>query len=172
MSSESQPISLERFAEAITELTLPSLHSKAAELRNSTFHLRRANVQLQPFADEGDGDCAEAIRENEQTIQSMERRVELLRLEVERRGMPWVEDPTVAQQKESTNGTQQSEQMHGDTNATTENAGAPRDGTDGTNGGEGHGTEQSANTRQERQEPQSSSSSARPQTEEEEGLYL
>ncbi|KAK7528970.1 uncharacterized protein IWZ02DRAFT_486962 [Phyllosticta citriasiana] len=166
MSSESHPISLERFAEAITELELPSLHGKAAELRNSIFHLRRSNVQLQPFADDGDSDCAEAIRENEQTIQSMESRVELLRLEVERRGMPWVEDPTVAQQKESANGTQQA----GDADSTTENAGAPRDGTDGTVGGVGHSTEQSANTRQERQRQESSA--GQQAEEEEEGLYL
>ncbi|KAK8192813.1 hypothetical protein IWZ00DRAFT_488611 [Phyllosticta capitalensis] len=174
MSSETQPISLERFAEAITELTLPSLHAKAAELRNSMFHLRRSNLQLQPFADEGDGDCADAIKENDATIQSMESRVELLRVEVvERRGMPWVEDPAAQQQKESVNGeaTQQSDEMHGDTNATTENATAPRDGTDGTGRSAGHGTtEQSANTRRESsgREPANTSS----ESIEEEGLHL
>ncbi|KAF4534327.1 hypothetical protein DIS24_g7983 [Lasiodiplodia hormozganensis] len=93
MSADSLPITPAAFAEAIKELTLPSLHAKAAELRNSIYHLRRSNVQLQPFADEGDRDCAEAIKENEEVMARMEDRIELLKLEVEvNRGMPWVED--------------------------------------------------------------------------------
>lgn len=93
MSADSLPITPAAFAEAIKELTLPSLHAKAAELRNSIYHLRRSNVQLQPFADEGDRDCAEAIRENEEVMARMEDRIELLKLEVEvNRGMLWVDD--------------------------------------------------------------------------------
>lgn len=105
MSSESLPISPAAFAEAIKELTLPSLHAKAAELRNSIYHLRRSNVQLQPFADEGDRDCADAIKENEEVMARMEDRIELLKLEVEvNRGMPWVEDAKTDQSKAQVNG--------------------------------------------------------------------
>lgn len=105
MSSEALPISPAAFADAIKELTLPSLHTKAAELRNSIYHLRRSNLQLQPFADEGDGDCADAIKENEEVMARMEDRIELLKLEVEvNRGMLWVEDAKPDQTKEQVNG--------------------------------------------------------------------
>ncbi|GME25522.1 hypothetical protein GTA08_BOTSDO03228 [Neofusicoccum parvum] len=116
MSAESNPISPAAFADAIKELTLPSLHAKAAELRNSIYHLRRSNVQLQPFADEGDRDCAEAIKENEEVMVRMEDRIELLKLEVEvNRGMPWVEDAKADLSKEQVNGDASGAQANGDT---------------------------------------------------------
>ena len=55
-------------------------------------HLVSSNQQLQPFADEGDSDCAEAIRENLLVMRRMEERVSLLKREVEGRGFKWGED--------------------------------------------------------------------------------
>ncbi|KAJ9668535.1 hypothetical protein H2201_001176 [Coniosporium apollinis] len=91
MSATSNPIPPERFAAALTELPLGSLHAKAAELRNSIAHLRRSNEQLAPYARDGDRECADAIQENEEVISRMEERVALLKAEVEGRGMMWVE---------------------------------------------------------------------------------
>ena len=92
MSSSSQPIPPHRFAEAIKELPLSNLHSKAAEIRNSIIHLEASNQQLEPYADDGDTDCAEAIQENVSVIQRMEERIRLLKVEVEARGFKWGED--------------------------------------------------------------------------------
>lgn len=92
MSSSSTPIHPHRFAEAIQVLPLSNLHFKAAELRNSIAHLRSSNQQLQPFADEGDYDCAEAIRENMEVMERMEERIILLKVEVEGRGYLWSDE--------------------------------------------------------------------------------
>lgn len=92
MSSTSTPIPPHRFAEAIKELPLANLYSKAAEIRNSISHLQSSNEQLQSLADEGDRDCAEAIQENVVVIQRMEGRIRLLKAEVEGRGSKWEED--------------------------------------------------------------------------------
>ncbi len=92
MSSSSQPIPPHRFAEAIKELPLSNLHSKAAEIRNSISHLEASNQQLKSYADDGDSDCAEAIQENLSVIQRMEERIGLLKVEVEGRGFRWGED--------------------------------------------------------------------------------
>ena len=91
MSASSTPITPSAFAAAIRDLPLGNLHSKAAELRNSIAHLHHSNEQLQPFAEEGDRECAEAIRENEEVIRRMEERIALLRQEVESRGFRWSE---------------------------------------------------------------------------------
>lgn len=82
MSSEAHPISPARFAEALKDLPLSTLHLKAAELRNSIAHLDYSNEQLQPFADGTetsvngvpDQDCVDAIRENEVVIARMQER--------------------------------------------------------------------------------------------------
>jgi len=92
MSSTSTPISRRRFAEAIKELPLANLHFKAAEIRNSISHLESSKQQLEPFANDGDRDCAEAIQENEVVIRRMEERIRLLRQEVEGRGFKWGKD--------------------------------------------------------------------------------
>ena len=92
MSSTSTPIPLPRFAEAITDLPLSNLHFKAAEIRNSIAHLKVSNQELKDFADGGDQDCAKALSENREVIESMEERILLLRREVERRGYTWGED--------------------------------------------------------------------------------
>lgn len=54
-------------------------------------HLVRSNEQLRPLADEGDDDCAEAVRENDEVMLRMRERLRLLRAEVERRGYGWEE---------------------------------------------------------------------------------
>ena len=89
MSASATPITLARFAAALPELPLSSLHAKGAELRNSIAHLRISNQELKSFADEGDADCKQAIEENEGVISSMEERINLLRKEVEARGYLW-----------------------------------------------------------------------------------
>ena len=92
MSFDATPITPERFAEAIKELPLANLHFKAAEIRNSIAHLVSSNQQLQPFADEGDSDCADAIQENLVVVQRMKERILLLKGEVEGRGSKWAEE--------------------------------------------------------------------------------
>jgi len=97
MSSDTVPISPARFAAALKDLPLSTLHLKAAELRNSIAHLDYSNEQLKPFADgtegggEPDQDCVDAIRENEVVIARMTERISLLRAEVEGRGSSWLE---------------------------------------------------------------------------------
>lgn len=96
------PITPARFAAALKDLSPASLHLKVLEIRNSLAHLAHSNAQLRPFAEgavaavggspgEPDADCAEAIRENEAVIERMRGRIELVRAEVEGRGMSWQE---------------------------------------------------------------------------------
>ncbi|KAI5369155.1 putative translation machinery-associated protein [Septoria linicola] len=89
MSSTSTPISPGMFSLAIKDLPVDTLYAKAAELLNSMQHLRYSNAQMQQFADEGDEVCKEAIAENDVVMERMLERVELCRVEVERRGMRW-----------------------------------------------------------------------------------
>ena len=89
MSAEARPIDPLRFAEALETLPLDALHAKAAELQNSMEQLRSSNEQMVPFADEGDQDCKDAMFENLGVITRMHNRVELIKAEVEKRGMPW-----------------------------------------------------------------------------------
>lgn len=91
MSATANPITPERFATALEDLSISSLYAKAAEITNSITHLQLSNEQLKPFADGGDVDCAEALRENEDVMERMRERIELLRTEVERRGNLWME---------------------------------------------------------------------------------
>lgn len=104
-SADTTPISPTRFAAALKDLSLPTLHLKVLEIRNSVLHLRYSNAQLQPYAEGAattldaadaaagrpDPDCVEAIRENEAVIERMEARVDLIRAEVEARGCSWDE---------------------------------------------------------------------------------
>jgi hypothetical protein len=92
MSSYTRPISPTRFALALKDLPLSSIHAKAAELANSIAHLKLSNEQLREFAEQGDKECAEAVAENEVVMQSMEERILLCRMEVEgNRGLKWEE---------------------------------------------------------------------------------
>ncbi|KFH40628.1 hypothetical protein ACRE_086700 [Hapsidospora chrysogenum ATCC 11550] len=106
-SADTTPISPARFAAAIKDLPLDTLHLKVLEIRNSIAHLQYSNDQLKPFAEgtstslsnsdsapptEGpDQDCIDAIRENEQVIDRMAERIALIRAEVEDRGVSWTE---------------------------------------------------------------------------------
>lgn len=83
------PIPAELFAEAIKELPLDTLYAKAAELQNSISHLLDSNIQMKPFADDGDEVCKEAIAENDAVIARMEERIALCKLEAEQRGLGW-----------------------------------------------------------------------------------
>jgi len=115
MSTETRAISPSRFAEAIQDLPIENIYSKAHEIDNSISHLKRSNAQLQEYSDsmkndmnipeetrrDGDKDCLEAIRENMVVIDRQRDRVDLLRREVERRGGRWHGADTG---KEGTNG--------------------------------------------------------------------
>ncbi|KAL8854637.1 MAG: hypothetical protein Q9221_000672 [Calogaya cf. arnoldii] len=105
MSASAVPISQDRFAEAIADLSIGNLHAKAAELRNSIAHLVHSNEQLQPFADDGDRECADAIKENQEVMARMVVRIDLLRREVETRGLPWgEEEPAIVNGKSEQTG--------------------------------------------------------------------
>ncbi|KAI1185936.1 hypothetical protein F5B17DRAFT_405838 [Nemania serpens] len=107
MSSETQPISSARFVEALKDLPSSSLALKVLELRNSIAHLDYSNAELKPFAEgtkptldqqgntgeigQPDQDCKDAIAENEAVIARMQDRIELIRAEVEGRGLSWRE---------------------------------------------------------------------------------
>jgi hypothetical protein len=111
MSTE--PINPARFAAAIKDLPLSSLHLKVAELRNSLAHLDYSNEQLKIFADDTEGehgpdqDCVDAIKENEVVIQRLLDRITLLKEEVEGRGSVWLEiqsAPELGEDKEVMDG--------------------------------------------------------------------
>ncbi|KAH0419746.1 hypothetical protein CcaCcLH18_14303 [Colletotrichum camelliae] len=126
-SADTAPISPTRFAAALKDLSLPTLHLKVLEIRNSILHLQYSNAQLKPFAEGAattldaatdaaagrpDPDCVEAIRENEAVIARMEERVAIIRAEVEERGHSWNEfrskeevDAEGDTKQEATNGT-------------------------------------------------------------------
>ncbi|KAH7130710.1 hypothetical protein B0J11DRAFT_259584 [Dendryphion nanum] len=91
MSSEATPISASRFASALKDLSISSLHGKVSELRNSIAHLEASNTQLEEFVrQDNDKDCYEALLENKDVIKRMQERIELVRIEiVENRGMPF-----------------------------------------------------------------------------------
>lgn len=104
MSDPTTPITPTRFAAALKELSIPLLHLKVLELRNSIAHLDYSNEQLRPFADgteavlsssspapQPDQDCIDAIAENEAVIARMLERIDLVRKEVEERGCSWTE---------------------------------------------------------------------------------
>ncbi|OJJ49553.1 hypothetical protein ASPZODRAFT_12684 [Penicilliopsis zonata CBS 506.65] len=97
MSSESLPISLAAFAEAIKELPLSSVFAKASEIHNSIAHLRRSNDEIKAFiADSHDTESEKSemesyIAENEQVMASMLERIQLLKKEVEDRGQQWID---------------------------------------------------------------------------------
>ncbi|CAN8099276.1 unnamed protein product [Discula destructiva] len=98
------PISPARFAAALKDLSLASLHLKVLELRNALLHLGHSNAQLRPFADgtataldpratpgQPDPDCVEAIAENEGVMARMRERIDIVKAEVLARGASWRE---------------------------------------------------------------------------------
>ncbi|OTB19619.1 hypothetical protein K445DRAFT_18166 [Daldinia sp. EC12] len=140
MSSEAQPINPARFAEALKELSAESLALKVLELRNSIAHLDYSNAELMPYAEgreptldqqggtaQPDQDCIDAIAENEAVITRMQERIELIRAEVESRGLNWRELQGKADEADAADATPATADG---TNAETSNL---------TNGVNGHG---------------------------------
>jgi serine protease inhibitor len=91
MSAEAAPITLTRFASALSELPIDAIYGKYSELRNNITHMESSNTQLEDFARENDDrDCYEALLENRQVIKRFQERIEALKKEVvEVRGLPW-----------------------------------------------------------------------------------
>jgi hypothetical protein len=91
MSHESPPITLTRFASALSELPIDAIYGKYAELRNNIVHMESSNIQLEDFARENDDrECYEALMENKMVIKRFEERIEALKREVtEVRGLVW-----------------------------------------------------------------------------------
>ncbi|EAT85687.2 hypothetical protein SNOG_07036 [Parastagonospora nodorum SN15] len=82
MSHESHPITLTRFASALSELPIDAIYGKYAELRNNIAHMESSNKQLEDFARENDDrECYEALMENKMVIKRFEERIEALKRE-------------------------------------------------------------------------------------------
>ncbi|KAG8626192.1 hypothetical protein KVT40_006593 [Elsinoe batatas] len=103
MSSDALPIDPAQFAIALESLPVETLHQKAAEILNSIGHLKSSNEQMMPYADEGDQDCKEAMFENLVVIGRMNERIKILREEVEKRGLRWM-DAEVEEREGKVNG--------------------------------------------------------------------
>lgn len=91
MSHGALPIDARAFSQALEPLPIDALHAKVAEIQNSISHLKTSNDQMLPFAEEGDQDCKDAMFENLIVIGRMNDRIQLLREEVERRGLRWAD---------------------------------------------------------------------------------
>lgn len=89
--ADAQPIDPARFAQALEDLPVDALYSKVSELANSIAHLHSSNQQMLPFAEEGDQDCKDAMFENLGVIGRMNQRIQLIKSEVQRRGIRWTE---------------------------------------------------------------------------------
>ncbi|KAF3906871.1 hypothetical protein ABW21_db0207008 [Orbilia brochopaga] len=85
MSASAAPIPLDQFAQVLVELEVPQLHEEASRLQLSLYHLERSNVTLAEYPD--DEDCKDAIRYNIGVIEQQKQRIELIRLELSRRGV-------------------------------------------------------------------------------------
>ncbi|KAI1403067.1 hypothetical protein F4819DRAFT_452573 [Hypoxylon fuscum] len=140
MSSETQPINPARFAEALKDLPAETLALKVLELRNSIAHLDYSNAELKPYAEgrapileqqgapaQPDQDCIDAIAENEAVITRMQERIELIRAEVESRGLSWREFQAKTEDTD-------------DAVAAVETDNNPTAASNLTNGVNGHGT--------------------------------
>jgi len=84
------PINPSRFRDALQPLPIDALHAKAAELLTSLLKLRESNSAMLPFAEAGDADCREAMFENLGVIGRMKERLDMVKEEVEGRGVRWV----------------------------------------------------------------------------------
>ncbi|RVD83644.1 uncharacterized protein DFL_005424 [Arthrobotrys flagrans] len=85
MSASAAPIPLDQFAAALLDLEIPQLHQESARLQNSLYHLERSNTTLAEYPD--DEDCKDAIRYNQGVIEQQKQRVDIIRLELVRRGV-------------------------------------------------------------------------------------
>ncbi|KAL5332518.1 hypothetical protein BJX70DRAFT_128819 [Aspergillus crustosus] len=119
MSSDTLPISPSAFAEAIKELTLPTLYAKVTELTNSIVHLQRSNLELRNFVAEScenEADKRELegyVAENEGVLEAMKARIQLCKTEVEDRGQTWIELNTEPSEATGEEGERWSEQEQG-----------------------------------------------------------
>lgn len=156
MSADALPITSARFAKALEDLPISSLHAKVAELENSITHLEKSNKELEDFVRENDDkDCYEALMENKDVIKRYEERIEMVRKEItEVRGLPLQPEPTksTATTQPTENGGQRAQDVE------MEDAGlASETGARGA-------TANAANAPQQH--------NANPGTEAEEGVYL
>jgi hypothetical protein len=97
MAAQIITINPEAFTEALKELPLSAVYAKVSELRNSIAHLHRSNAEMKDFleasqSDEERREMEGYIRENEGVFASMRERLDMLRVEVERRGQSWIEE--------------------------------------------------------------------------------
>jgi hypothetical protein len=140
MSHESQPITLTRFASALSDLPIDAIYSKYSELRNNITHMESSNKQLEEFARENDDrDCYEALLENRQVIKRFEERITALKSEVtEVRGLPWrVRDEEMGKSESKVNGDASASVTNGVSNTTTDSsAAATQESSNGTAAGE------------------------------------
>jgi hypothetical protein len=122
MSHESHPITLTRFAAALSELPIDAIYGKYAELRNNIAHMESSNKQLEDFVRENDDrECYEALMENKMVIKTFEERIKALKNEVtEVRGLTWriegeekVNGSTSVAANGQTNGAQAREERNG-----------------------------------------------------------
>ncbi|PSK37400.1 hypothetical protein B9Z65_2142 [Elsinoe australis] len=104
MSADTLPIEPADFARALEALPPETLHQRAAEIQNSIAHLKYSNEQMMPFADEGDDDCREAMFENLVVIGRMNERIRMLREEVEKRGLRWMDAEVEEAEERKVNG--------------------------------------------------------------------
>ncbi|KAI9670708.1 MAG: hypothetical protein M1831_005928 [Alyxoria varia] len=92
MSAQSRPVTDERFSDALGPLPTETLYDTAASIKNSLVHLNSSIDQLQPYVRDGDETCKQAVEENLGVIRRMTTRLSLLEQELEKRGMPWMEE--------------------------------------------------------------------------------
>lgn len=125
MSAEAAPISHTRFAAALEDLPVSSLHAKISELRNSIAHLEKSNKDLEDFVRrENDKDCYEALMENKEVIKRMEERITLVKKEItEVRGLPLTPEAGKDEARQK-----------GDVEMRDASANAAQNGTTATNG--------------------------------------
>jgi hypothetical protein len=154
MSADTRPIDPARFASALKELSLPMLHLKVLEIRNSIAHLQYSNDQLRPFAEGSavatasssdptttsssaeatapDQDCVDAIQENLAVIDRMAERIALVRAEVEERGISWTEFQSAEEVKASQETVTVDESTNDEPQPDTNGSTRPSPWTDGT----------------------------------------
>jgi hypothetical protein len=134
MSSTALPISLPRFAAALSDLPISSLHAKIDELHNAITHLEKSNKELEEYAiAQDDKDCYEALVENRDVVKSMQERIALVEREiVEVRGLPL---QAVGSATATMVTRDEGREVDGDGDMErTETRGAARNGTSQTNG--------------------------------------
>lgn len=140
MADATSPITPARFAAAIRELPVDSLSIKVKELELSIVRLEYSNEEMRPFAEgtaEGltgpDEVCIEAIQENGVVIERQRERIDLVRREVEARGLSWAEFETSRKTAEArVQETEEEEQTRNGDTARQAGAGESSPWTDGT----------------------------------------